>query len=154
MDNATMIPDQGLQQMNIQQINDYLDDLVRNKIQPESKLEASALQNFRQISGRVDSLHASLRRAESQVEQFKAEINSSTGELKAYANILASAEDGRLADKVLASFSEDKNEGNGNGEAKTAAPASTDPVEPKVAKLPKRKAVKTPKPAASQAQAN
>lgn len=76
-------------------VNEYLDKLIAGKLAVEEPLEQRAVESFRQISGRIDSLSAALRRAENQVEGFKSEMASATGEMKAYANILAGAEDVR-----------------------------------------------------------
>ena len=122
MNNATMVPD-GLQTMDIEQVNEYLEHLMKGKATVGSELENAALDKFRRISGRVDQLHAALGRAKAQVDGFTAEINSANGELKAYANMLASAEDARRV-KAEADAKE-----KADTEAKTTADAETKPVE-------------------------
>lgn len=99
MPSGTVVPGQGVQLMTVEEVNDYLEGLLKGKLAVEG-LEADALARFQEISGTVDRTISALGRAEAQVVQFKAEVQSANGELKAYANILACAEDARRVKKI------------------------------------------------------
>lgn len=129
MDNATMTPD-GLRMMDIEQVNEYLEHLMKGKASVGSELEQSALGHFKRISGRVDQLHSALGRAKAQVESFTAEVNSANGELRAYANMLASAEDARR----VRTEAEEKAKVEPSASVESTEPEPPAPTEPELVK--------------------
>lgn len=76
-------------------INEYLDRVMAGKVEVPTGIEGSAVEHFRRLRGAHDALSANLIRAEKQVVAFQAELASTNGEMKAYANILGEAEDAR-----------------------------------------------------------
>jgi len=126
-------------------VQEYLGQLLKGKINLGNELEQQALGSFKQISGRVDTLQANLQRSQTQTDNIKAQTNEANGEMKAYVNLLVGAERSRrkvanqaIADEMVATAAEeaagDKGDKGGDGEPEPveAGPevAGTDDAEP------------------------
>lgn len=137
MDSATTLLSTG------EEVNEYLSTLLKGKAQIGSSVEGYALESFRAVSVRVDTLEADLQRAQNQVAQIRAQMNESSGEMKAYVNLLISAERARrqeaAAAKIEAKAVEIKNvgsledappdtEGSSSSESETSSPINLSPL--------------------------
>lgn len=91
---------QGLQAMTERDVNDYMTTLLESQQPPADMqtLELGALTQYRGINQQSGNIERRLTRAQSEVEQLKAQLSRLQGQSEAYVNLLVLAEDTRRAE--------------------------------------------------------
>lgn len=91
-------PVQGLKSMTQRDVDQYMEDLLKNKIVLVG-IEKQALDQFTGISRGLNMSQQQLQQGRQQVLQLEDHVKRTQGQLDAYANLLIAAEDTRRASK-------------------------------------------------------
>jgi len=83
------------QTMNNEEINEYMNALVKGKTLPAEGLEKEALAKFREISGEMIQSQNRVQELAAETEKVRALVMRYAGQREAYAQLLISAEMGR-----------------------------------------------------------
>lgn len=86
--------DTGLKAMNQDDVNEYMDQLLRGKIDVKG-LELSTLGMFRKANARLNNTESEINRVSKRLEELRALASQLRGEASGYASLLSLAEDER-----------------------------------------------------------
>lgn len=95
------------QTMNNEEINEYMNALVKGKTLPAEGLEKEALAKFREISGEMIQSQNRVQELAAETEKVRALVMRYAGQREAYAQLLLSAEMGRRKSPRVAPISLD-----------------------------------------------